>query len=318
MQEASIMALSDIDRKYWQDNPVEWIEKFLGCTLWSKQREIVEAVRDNDKVTVRSGNGVGKSFVASAIALQHLFTHPYSKVLTSAPTMTQVRDILWVEIAKLHGFLSQHIEPSGYLTQVRLKLADGWYAMGRSTDEPQKFIGVHERNLLVIFDEASGIPREMFDASESLLTARGNKLLLIGNPWEPGSYFHETHTGEIPNFTRIHINVLESPNIRKVVENGRVKYEDNLDENGDLPFPDLSSMKWVNHQRDAHGEKSAAWSIKVLGEFPTIATDALFDGRWLAAAVQKGILLRNTIERIDDGSEIYDSATIRRLTGRAI
>jgi hypothetical protein len=308
------MALSPAERLYWATHPIEWITGFLSARLWSKQEEICDAVLHYPATSVRSGHGVGKSFIAACIILWYLFTHPNAKVITTAPTFWQVRNILWVEVSKLHKELREFIEPAGHLTQVRLELAEGWYAVGRSTDDPNSFIGTHEKNLLVVFDEACGIPRAIFDASEGLLTAKGNKQLMIGNPTEPGTYFHETHNGDVPGFHKIRINVLDSPNIKRV--NG--KWVDNLLPDGELPFPELTNLAWVEKMRRRHGEKSATWSAKVLGEFPTIATDALIDGRWLSAAVQKGIYLRKTVDRLDEGSEVLDSRIIRQLTGRSI
>ncbi len=43
-------------------DPVWWVEETLGAKLWSKQREVIESVRDNSKTAVRSCNGAGKSF----------------------------------------------------------------------------------------------------------------------------------------------------------------------------------------------------------------------------------------------------------------
>jgi hypothetical protein len=43
--------------------------------------------------------------------------------------------------------------------------------------------------------------------------------------------------------------------------------------------------------------------------------DALIDGRHLAAAVQKGMYLRKTIEQLDEGSMVLDSESIARIIG---
>ena len=81
-----------------RSNPVMWIENVLGVRLWSKQKEIVRAVRDEPRVAVRAGHNVGKSFVAACLALWFLYSFRPSKVVTTAPTWRQVREILWREI----------------------------------------------------------------------------------------------------------------------------------------------------------------------------------------------------------------------------
>ena len=47
------------NQKY-KDDPVLWAKEIAGVDLWSKQREIVESVRDNQRTTVRAANGPGK------------------------------------------------------------------------------------------------------------------------------------------------------------------------------------------------------------------------------------------------------------------
>lgn len=45
----------------WQNDPVSWVHDRLGQTVWSKQREIMESVRDNRKTAVRSCHSSGKA-----------------------------------------------------------------------------------------------------------------------------------------------------------------------------------------------------------------------------------------------------------------
>jgi hypothetical protein len=295
---------------YYFDKPVEFIREFLGADPWEKQRDIANALVEHDRVTVRSGHGVGKSFIAACIIIWFLITHKDAKIVTTAPTFAQVKDILWIEIAKLHKELKKRI-PAPYprLTQVRLRIREGWEAWGRSTDDPNAFIGTHEMNQLLVFDEACGISRAIFQAAEGLLTAKGNKALLIGNPTDPGTFFHETHTGKVPGYFPIRISVFDSPNIEYV--NGIWRDKD------PLPYPKLTSLGWINEMRDKYGEKAPAWVSKVLGEFPDLATDALISGRWLAASVMKGKVLRETIERVEEGKEVLSAEEIALLTGRS-
>lgn len=45
----------------WAQDPSSWVRDRLGQTVWSKQREIMESVRDNRKTAVRSCHGAGKA-----------------------------------------------------------------------------------------------------------------------------------------------------------------------------------------------------------------------------------------------------------------
>jgi hypothetical protein len=59
--EAFQRAKAEADRRRWVKDPVLWVQERLGETLWSKQREILESVRDNRLTSVPSAHGVGKA-----------------------------------------------------------------------------------------------------------------------------------------------------------------------------------------------------------------------------------------------------------------
>jgi len=44
----------------WAQDPGAWVQDRLGQMVWSKQREIMESVRDHRKTAVRSCHGAGK------------------------------------------------------------------------------------------------------------------------------------------------------------------------------------------------------------------------------------------------------------------
>ena len=73
------------DQRY-RSNPNLWATEILDVFLWSKQREIADAVVNNRKTAVRASHSVGKTFLAAYIALFFLYTEIPSKVITTAPT----------------------------------------------------------------------------------------------------------------------------------------------------------------------------------------------------------------------------------------
>src|SRR3954465_5002366 len=87
----------------YQTDPVRFVREVLGSELWSRQVEILEAIRDPPQGTGRSGHGVGKTFVAACAALWWVYSFRPSLVLTTAPTARQVESLLWGEIRRLKG-----------------------------------------------------------------------------------------------------------------------------------------------------------------------------------------------------------------------
>src|SRR5690348_3619215 len=82
-------------------DPVWFSREILGFDPWSKQREILESVRDNEATAVRSCHGIGKTATAAEVVLWFLAAFgPEALVVTTAPTWRQVRDLLWREIRK--------------------------------------------------------------------------------------------------------------------------------------------------------------------------------------------------------------------------
>lgn len=145
--------------KRWQDSPVTRHYDFSNKRLWSKQEEVLWSVRKNKRTVVKSGNTIGKSFIAADVVMDWLSTHTEAKVITTAPTFTQVEEILWKEI-RSYCFQSKipiGVEP----LNVQLKFNDNLFALGISTNETGRMQGFHSPHLLVVLDEASGISAEI-------------------------------------------------------------------------------------------------------------------------------------------------------------
>ena len=77
-------------RSAWIADPVGFASNSLGARPWSKQAEILEAVRDFSRVAVRSCNGSGKTYLAAHVVLWWLMCHHDAMVITKAPTEHQV------------------------------------------------------------------------------------------------------------------------------------------------------------------------------------------------------------------------------------
>lgn len=256
-------------------SPVEFAENRLGEKPWARQIEIMTAVAEHPRVTVRSGHGVGKTRCAAALAVWFLAEHRPSLVVTTAPTFRQVRDVLWPEIRRLWSRLApieaedkSGPKPRTNMTEIRID--EQRRAFGFATNEPQRLQGMHCENILVIVDEAGGVEDRLFESVQGLLTSRNSRLLLIGNPIRMNGFFHDSHRPE-SGYARIHLSCLDSPNVTA----------------GRCVIPGLVTREWVDEQRRQWGEASEAWRTRVLGEFPTAPNDALIPQEWLEAAQRR-------------------------------
>ncbi len=274
---------TDVLLPEYQRDPVRFVREMLGKDPWSKQEEILYSIRDNKRTSVRSCHGAGKTSVAAMAALWHLFCFPASIVVTTAPSWHQVEHLLWREIRSAHEAadhprigrirgVKTELPPLGGMRFVtRLEIATNWYALGLSTDKPERFAGLHAEHLMLIVDEASGVDQAIFSAAEGFLTSPGARVLLIGNPTQLSGEFYNSFKGpQASLYNRIHISAFDSPNVT-----------------GESSRPYLVSQEWIDEHRTMWGEDSPLWYSRVLGEFPEQAEDALVALSWVEAAMRR-------------------------------
>lgn len=234
-------------------DPELWATERLKAELWSKQTEIVVSVRDNRNTAVHSCHSAGKSFTAAAVACWWIDSHPPGTafVVTSAPTGDQVKAILWREIGRMH-------KAAGLPGRTNLT---EWYinselvALGRKPNdyEPTAFQGIHAIYILIILDEACGIPPMLWDATSTLASNEAGRVLAIGNPDDPNGQFSRVCGS--PAWNVIHISAFDTPNFTGEPVSELVRQS-------------LISKSWVDEKRVEWGEESALYSSKVLGQFP--------------------------------------------------
>ena len=135
----------------------------------------------------------GKSFIAARIAAWWLASRPIGEafVVTTAPTLTQVRAILWREIARAHraGRLPGRLNQTEWYMPVGEGEELVAYGRKPSDWDEDAFQGIHARHVLAILDEAGGVPRSLYTAVETITTSEECRVLAIGNPDHPGTQF---------------------------------------------------------------------------------------------------------------------------------
>lgn len=288
----------------YRHDPVGWVTDKLGEHLWSKQRAIAESVRDHPLTAVHSAHDLGKSFIASRLAAWWLDSHPHNEafVVSTAPTFPQVRAILWREIGRAH----RKGDLPGRVNQTEWFIGDEIVGYGRKPADydPAAFQGIHARYVLVIIDEACGVPKEIWDAVDSIATNADARILAIGNPDDPSSHF-ATVCKPGSGWNVIHLDGLESPNFT-----------------GEPVPADLSVMllskEWVEDKKARWGEGSSLYVAKVRGVFPEDAEDGVVPLSWVRrcqgkeANPQEGELVQLGVDVGAGG----DFTSIREVRGR--
>ena len=281
-----------------------WAKEVLGIHLWSKQREIAEAVPHNDRVAVKSCHNAGKSKIAAIIACWWIATHPLGEaiVITTAPTYQQVHGILWREIGNHHKLAAENGMPlPGHITA-----SDKWNIVasdGRTIEQAgwgrkpadtniHGFQGVHARYVLVIVDEACGINESLWTAIEAITTTGDARILAIGNPDDPNTQFGKMfNDSKISSEWDLHtISAFDTPNFTaKYLKDKSSEFYQRAQLDADFPDelrPLMLQPEKVESWRNQWGESDPRWKAKILGEFPDQSENSLFSQKVINKAVE--------------------------------
>ena len=186
-------------RKEWIDDPDMFVKDVFGVTPESWQSEALKALRDHDKIAVKSGHGVGKTACESWIIFWFVLLHNDVKIPCTAPTSSQLKEILWSELKKWHREMIEPLRNIIDITteHVRLKNSDSRFAVARTArkENPEAFQGFHATNLLFIVDEASGVDDIIFEVGKGAMSTKGSKILMCGNPTRRSGYFFRAFYG---------------------------------------------------------------------------------------------------------------------------
>ena len=180
----------------WQKDPVQFARQVLQFDPDDWQIAALNDLAVHRKVSIRSGQGVGKTGIEAVAALWFLVCFPFARVVATAPTRQQLHDVLWSEISK---WQSKSILLKKILkwTKTRVyvcKQDEQWFAVARTATKPENMQGFHADNMLFIVDEASGVADNIMEAIEGTLTGENNKLLMCGNPTRSsGAFFDSFH-----------------------------------------------------------------------------------------------------------------------------
>jgi phage terminase large subunit len=212
----------------------------------------------------------------------------------TSSTDRQVRLILWKELRRVYkaarfpigGKLA--IDPA-----TGLQFEDGREIVGFSTKDPEKMAGISSPNLLYIVDEASGVGEPIFEAIEGN-RAGGAKLVAFSNPTQTSGTFFSAFHEKRALWHTIQISSAESPNVTKT----------------EKAIPGLADPAWIAEKVEDWGIDSPIYAVRVLGNFPSTAEDAIVGlllldeatGRWEETAAEGPLEFGVDVARFGDDS----------------
>lgn len=269
--------------KIYRDDPIRFFTDCLDVeskNVWDKMVAIVNSVRDEPKTAVKAAHSVSKTYTAARLALWFLYTFNPSTVITTAPIHKQVEEILWREIREAHA--NSKVPLGGTVTKTKIDISEKWFALGFSTkpdtvtQQATSFQGYHNVHVLIIFDEAAGILREIWEAADSLMAAGFCRFLAIGNPTAATGEFADCFKN--PEFSKITISVFDTPNYKQNKE----------------VIPGVSGRAYEARIARRYGKESNYYKARVLGQIPTEDVDAIIHISDLEDAYNRHFTIQRT------------------------
>ena len=252
----------------YKDDPVLFVKEVLGATPYDYQAEFLDALASGErKMSVRSGHGTGKSTTSSWAMLWYVLLRFPNKVVVTAPTSGQLFDALFAELKRWINELPPQLQVLLTVKSDRVELtaapAEAFISARTSRAEtPEALAGVHSENVLLVVDEASGVPEKVFEAAAGSMSGHSATTILLSNPTRSSGTFFESQTRLASTWWTRRWSCVESP---------------------------LVSEEFVDEMRARYGEDSNAFRIRVLGEFPMADDDTIIPFHLADSAIKRDI-----------------------------
>lgn len=283
----------------YSTHPVLFVREVLGAEPDAEQSELLNAVaRGERRIAVRSGHGVGKTTVLAWAIVWWACTRFPQKTVCTAPTSAQLFDALASETKTWFKKLPQTLLDLFEIQteQIRLRSApdESFIAFRTSRAEtPEAMAGVHSANVLLIGDEASGIPEQVYVAGAGSMSGHNAVTVLAGNPVRSSGTFYDAFHVNSNLWYRIHISCVGHPRVT------------------DDFCKDIAQR---------YGENSNAYRVRVLGEFPLADDDTVIPAEWAESALERDVqaLMVKPIWGVDCARFGSDASALAKRKGNVL
>ncbi|MCP4127330.1 MAG: terminase [Gammaproteobacteria bacterium] len=225
--------------------------------------EQLKAGADREQVireAIASGHGIGKSALVAWLILWAMSTKVDTKGVVTANTERQLKTKTWAELGKWHrlSICSHQFE----FTATALFCSDKEFEKTWRVDQvvwsernTEAFAGLHNKGnrILLVFDEASGIPDTIWEVSEGALTDEETEIIWVafGNPTRNSGRFKMIFGRLRHRWKTRHIDSRDVPGTNK-----------------------KQIQEWV----DDYGEDSDFVRVRVRGVFPRAGSNQFIGG----------------------------------------
>ena len=253
----------------YANDPVLFVEEMLGAQPFDYQAEFLRALLVERKMSVKSGHGTGKSTTASWAMLWFMLLRYPCKVVVTAPTSSQLFDAMFAELKRWINELPKELQQLLNVKSDRVELvsapAEAFISCRTARAEtPEALAGVHSDNVLLIIDEASGVPEQVYEAAAGSMSGHNATTLMLSNPTRSSGTFFESHNRMANSWWTRTWSCKDSP---------------------------LVSHEFVDEMELRYGPESNAYRVRVLGEFPLSDDNTIIPYHLVEAAQNRDVVV---------------------------
>lgn len=230
-----------------------FVRKVIGVEPDPQQAEVLAELKPGAHISIRSGHGVGKSATLAWAILWFMCCYSHVRIPCTAGSKSQLRDVLWPEIAKWMRQMPADLQGMINWQTERITWGDKgndqtWFAAARTSrkENPDALQGFHEGNLMFVVDEAPGVPDEIFQVKEGALTEEGAIDIMTGNPTRLAGEFYRSHHKDRHLWKTFHFSSADSS---------------------------LVSPAYAERIAKKYGADSDVYRVRVKGDFPLAESD---------------------------------------------
>lgn len=275
-------------REIWGIIPDPWQDEVLE-RWWAGE----------PRMALAACHGPGKTAVGSWMAWGNLLTRFPQVVTATAPSKAQLEDALMKEMNVWGSRLPPRLRELYKITSTRVELIAApeesfFTAATARAERPEGVQGKHADHVLVIIDEASGVPEQVFEASAGSMSHHNAQTVLLSNPTRTSGFFFDAfHRNQNLWWTR-RISKDDSPRVTE-------------------EFADYIAAQY--------GRDSDAYRVRVEGEFPRTGTDTVVPYEIAAAAAERIIepsFNEQPVWGVDPGRHGDDATGLVMRRGRVV
>jgi hypothetical protein len=203
------------------------------------------------QLAIASGHGIGKSALVAWIIGWFMSTRSHPQIVVTANTETQLTTKTWRTLARWHKLMLNAHWFDWTATKFTYKTHPGsWYAAAVpwSENNADAFAGTHDKNVLVIFDEASNIHDVIWEKIDGAMSTKGAMWVCFGNPTKNVGRFYEC------------FHDYQKWWITKQIDSRQAKWADKV---------------WVEKFIEQFGLDADRTRYQILGQFPSKSTRQL-------------------------------------------